>query len=118
MKDRWKSDYDRRQYRLMIEQIDLFNEGKMALSSLVPGLNGLVSALEIPEPSWKAAFINEWGILEIVYAMALDRLNNGSTDGCGEIHLTADELDLVQKSVKNLQRIILSRPTVQSAPPL
>ena len=67
------SEYDQRQYRLMLEKIGSFEQGHIRLDSLIADLDGLLNVLEEPDLSWKEAFQREWGKLEDERADALFR---------------------------------------------
>jgi hypothetical protein len=106
MNDDLKHAHDRRQYQLMIEQLSLFSQERLSLGLLVSRLKGLASTLELAPPSWKDEFTNQWGTLEIVYAMALNRAKSVAGDSHSEIILSKEEHSLVLTSIKNLQRLI------------
>jgi hypothetical protein len=67
------SEYNQRQYRLMLEQLTTFEQGQMKLDILVTNLEGLLNTLEQIEESWKSPFLSEWGKLEDARAVALFR---------------------------------------------
>jgi len=67
------SEYDQRQYHLMLEKIRSFEQGDIRLDSLVTDLDGLLNVLEESDLSWKEAFQHEWGKLEDEQANALFR---------------------------------------------
>jgi hypothetical protein len=73
MVDNWKIEYDQRQFRLMHDQLILFEKGKLDLASLIKGIKGLLSVLEEVDESWIDKIRREWGILETVYAVAVQR---------------------------------------------
>ena len=66
------SEYDQRQYRLMLERIDAFERGLINLGTLVDDLEGLLHVLEAVCASWEQTFLSHWGVLEEVRAVALD----------------------------------------------
>jgi len=49
------SDYNNRQYRLMMNHLNGFGK-RMDLKRLINGLESLLGALKKPEAAWKAAF--------------------------------------------------------------
>jgi hypothetical protein len=65
------SEYNERQYRLMLAQLRRFEEGQTKLDALVDGLEGLLNSLEYISTSWRQAFLREWGRLEDERAYAL-----------------------------------------------
>lgn len=103
MNDLWKFEHDQRQYKLMLDQLSMFTEGNMDIGPLIGRLKALVFALEIAAPSWKDEFMDEWGTLEIIYAMARDRLESHPTDEVSGLITDAVALAQVAEAVKNLQ---------------
>ncbi|WP_145927357.1 hypothetical protein [Bradyrhizobium neotropicale] len=67
------TEYDARQLSLMIDELDAFDKKAINLPHLVSSLDGLQSALEDVDASWKIAFLKQWGVLEDVNADILDR---------------------------------------------
>jgi hypothetical protein len=65
------SEYDQRQYRLMLERIDAFERGAIRLGTLIDDLEGLLNVLEAVCASWEQAFLRHWGVLEDARAVAL-----------------------------------------------
>jgi hypothetical protein len=65
------SEYNERQYRLMLAQLKRFEEGQIRLNVLVDDLEGLLNRLEGLPNSWRQAFLHEWGKLEDERAYAL-----------------------------------------------
>ena len=94
------SDYDQRQYRLMLQAVERFEHGKATLSELVASLEALLTVLEATEESWKDTFRYEWGTLETEYAISLDR---------GELVLPPESMDLVHQAVANIRRFLQER---------
>jgi len=70
------SDYDRRQYALMVEKLDEFRKDNIPLGRLISDLNALLSVLENPDGNWKIMFRKQWSILERINAVAAFRANN------------------------------------------
>ncbi|MBX9681576.1 MAG: hypothetical protein K2X38_22705 [Gemmataceae bacterium] len=94
------SDYDQRQYRLMLQQLERFEQGKATLSDLIASLDALLSVLESTEENWKEAFRYEWGTLETEYAISLDR---------GEPVLPSESMSLVHQAVANMEALLRDR---------
>lgn len=67
------SEYDQRQYRLMLDRLNGFERGIIGIGKLIDDLYALVNVLESAPDSWKRYFLQEWGDLEITRAGALDR---------------------------------------------
>src|ERR1043166_8465956 len=64
-------DFDQRQYRLMLDRLVAFDEGRIRLDTLVDDLEGLLNILAEPDPAWKRTFLGFWGELEEERAYAL-----------------------------------------------
>ncbi|SRR6266567_7093073 len=62
-----------RQLGLMAERLDSFASGDIYIAQAISDLEGLLYALELTSDGWKDEFREEWGELEIAYAVALDR---------------------------------------------
>lgn len=65
------SEFDQRQYQLMLDRLVAFEHGRIRLDSLVDDLDGLLNALKGIEPAWKRSFLHQWGRLEVERAFAL-----------------------------------------------
>jgi hypothetical protein len=91
------SDYDNRQYGLMLEQLNQFESKRIDLKHLITGLESLLGVLEKVDPKWKSAFQSKWGVLEEVYADMLDR---------GHKELPGLHQDLVAKAVRDLKAMV------------
>lgn len=57
----------------MLERLVAFEAGNLSAHSLVNDLEGLLSALENADKSWRQAFLQSWGGMEDVRAVAIDR---------------------------------------------
>lgn len=91
------SDYDNRQYALMLEQLNQFESKRIDLKHLISGLESLLCLLEKADAAWKSTFQSRWGILEEVYADKLDRSHRD---------LPASHQKLVEKSVSELKAMV------------
>ena len=67
------SEHDQRLYRTMVEHLDQYDRGVIGLDQLIPSLDALLCILEGTDQAWRDAFRYEWGTLEMVHAIALDR---------------------------------------------
>jgi hypothetical protein len=65
------SEYNQRQYQIMLERIDAFEKGLIDLDTLVDDLEGLLNVLEAVPSSWRQAFLSNWGVVEEARAVAL-----------------------------------------------
>lgn len=62
-----------RNLRMMLSKLAAFENSELALSSLIPELEGLFNAVDLADPDWREGFWDLWGDLEISYALALNR---------------------------------------------
>jgi hypothetical protein len=85
------------QLRMMVSALAAFENGQLALSSLLPELEGLFNAVDLDDPDWRKKFWYSWGELEINYAMALD-MGWKSLDEVGE--------KIVAQAVADLKSLI------------
>ncbi|MBL8162844.1 MAG: hypothetical protein JNJ61_12725 [Anaerolineae bacterium] len=69
-KTKMNSDYNRRQYNLMLHIISLYQAGEIVMGQLLDDLSGLQDALIDVGRDWHNAFQDEWGILEITFAVS------------------------------------------------
>ena len=87
------SDREQRQLALMQQRIDGFRAGRLSIGRVIADLEGLVSALEETTREWKHSFIEQWGVLETAYAVALDRQERLPDAGDSDIAAALDGLD-------------------------
>ncbi|MEP7370492.1 MAG: hypothetical protein ABI662_12605 [Dermatophilaceae bacterium] len=92
------SDIDREehQYALMGERIDQFRAGEISIAPAIADLEGLLNALEHAADDWRDAFIEEWSVLEVAYAVALDSLEPLPTAADHDI---ADALSSLERHI-------------------
>jgi hypothetical protein len=62
-----------RQLALMRDRIASFRAGTSSIGLTIADLEGLVNALTLTPEAWRDRFMEEWSVLEIAYAVALDR---------------------------------------------
>lgn len=65
---------EQRQLALMQQRLADFRTGMVEIGRTVNDLEALLQALEGVSPDWRERFVDEWGYLEIAYAVALDRV--------------------------------------------
>jgi hypothetical protein len=69
---------------------------------VIADLEGLVHALEATPEEGTDSFIDEWSVLEIAYAVALDRQQPQPTAGNHDIAVALDALDaLIAQRIGN-----------------
>jgi hypothetical protein len=100
------NEHDQRQYRLMCDLLQRYEAAKTDLSSLIGGLEALLEALDDPCQEWNKQFRHEWGVLEIEYAVALDR---------GQTQLPPDSQARIDEAIKNMRRLLADRVTAETA---
>jgi hypothetical protein len=77
----------------MQQRIDGFRDGELSIGPVIADLEGLVHALEETPQEWKASFVEEWSVLEISNAVALDRHQPLPTARDHDIAAALDALD-------------------------
>ncbi len=94
------SEYDQRQYRLMLDRLNAFEKGLIQVGGLVSDLEGLLNALEGAETSWKQTFLSYWGKLEDARAVALFR---------GLSHLDQEATKRVDDAAAHFKLLVLEQ---------
>lgn len=94
--------HDQRLYRTMAENLDQYEGGAIGLDHLISSLDALLGVLEGMDQEWWDAFRYEWGTLETVYAIALDR---------GVTQLSPENQALIDEAIKNMRRLLADRIT-------
>jgi hypothetical protein len=105
----WKAKHNRRQYLLIADRLRQFEEGGSDLQALVSGLDALLSVLESPGEAWAEAFRSEWGTLETVYAVALDRKEQGLAPDTKTTINDPSNRALVTSSVQRMMQLVQDR---------
>lgn len=85
MNEKWKDEYDARQYARMLEQLGLFENHKLDLPELIKNLRALMTAFEEPDDAWIQKFKGEWWTLEQIYASSLDKEEKGEVKSYKEV---------------------------------
>ena len=97
--------HEQRLYRTMAEHLDQYEGGTIGLDHLISSLDALLEVLEGTDQVWRDAFRYEWGTLEMVYAIALDR---------GVTQLSPENQTLINEAIKNMRRLLVDRITAES----
>jgi hypothetical protein len=114
MEEQWKHDYDRRQYISMEEMLGRYEQRGIDLGSLIAGLESLLQCLELADEEWKNQFRSKWGILEEVYAVALDQIEQGAPENIGTILEETDNQRLIQNAVESIRQLLAGRHAAMS----
>jgi hypothetical protein len=94
------SEFNQRQYGLMLDRLNAFEKGTLSLDRLVVDLEGLLNALQGVASSWKQTFLGDWGELEDERAYALFR----------NIHILDEETsERIRQTVFRLKRSVLEK---------
>lgn len=72
--DAEQADPERRQLLLMLDRLDRFRGGELSIGPVINDLEALLYELELVDEPWRDEFVEGWSLLEIPYAVALDRL--------------------------------------------
>ena len=91
------SEREERQISLMRNLLAMHRRDQISISSLVGEFDFLIEALEEVSDEYKEKLRQEWGVLEEVYAVGLDR---------NEKELSEDNKKLVDRTVENLENIL------------
>jgi len=94
------SDYDERQYRLMLERLEAFLAGHVSMDKILADLEGLLSALEQPGEEWRRTFQEDVNELDIIWGVALDH---------GRTRLTEPEAKSAFESAERLKKLVLDK---------
>ena len=98
------SDREQRQFPLMQQRIEGFRDGRLSIGTVIGDLEGLASALDETSQEWKDPFIAEWSVLEVAYAVALDRQQPVPTAGDHDVAAALDALELLMRSAQGTAR--------------
>ena len=98
-------NYNNRQYKLMLQKISLFRQGKIEIPDLIGDLEGLLNALEEPNSNWKNTFQIECGELEQVYAFALYEERD---------YLNQKDIKVIEKVLDNIILLINEKITIEN----
>lgn len=96
------SEYDKRQLKLMYEQLVFFEKKRISLCSLIGCLEFLLNALELVDEKWEKNFLKETAALETVNAIEILR---ESEEGNCEMSYNEKE-GAVMDSVNKLKKLI------------
>lgn len=99
------TEYDIRQLRLMRENLILFENKELELSSLIGNLEFLLNALEFVNEEWEDKFLKEITTLETI--SALEIIKDAGEDISG-IKKNKKDL-LIFSSIQNLNNLINSK---------
>ncbi|MBB4200700.1 hypothetical protein CCR94_01050 [Rhodoblastus sphagnicola] len=94
------TDDQKTKLKLMLSQLAAFENGAMALDTLIPELEGLFSATALADADWREGFRDSWGDLEISYAFALDM---------GWKSLDEESEKLVSDAVAKLKTLVVEK---------
>src|SRR5438552_6557867 len=106
MPEQWKTDYVQRQYASMEEHLRRYEQGLIDLGSLIAGLDALLQRLEAADEGWRNGFRSKWGILEEVYAVALDRVEQGLSPNVETILEQPDNRGLIKQAIESIRRLL------------
>ena len=74
------TDYDQRQYKMMLSRVQAFLAGQLSLGKTVDDLDALLNAVRRVDVPWKESFQHQWGKLEDIRAAAIDESFKGFSD--------------------------------------
>ncbi|MBV9470592.1 MAG: hypothetical protein JOZ57_15240 [Abitibacteriaceae bacterium] len=97
------NEYDLRQYQRMADCLNRFRKGDLSLGNLIGDLEALLDVLGTSDENWKTAVKDQWRIMEINYAVALDRNSK----------LSPEDETQVQDAVEHIEQLLI--PKLQEA---
>jgi hypothetical protein len=89
----------------MPDHLKAFNKRKVPLGRLIGNLKGLVTALICPDLGWTHEFVSEWGFLEKIFALALDRKEQGVISDVEAVLNAPSNLVIMKNSIQRMQKI-------------
>ena len=89
-------DYNRRQYQRMSEALDSYRSGSVEIGQLIATLDALLELLQEPKEALASDLRHDWGVLEEIYAVSLDR---------GKPFNSQDE-DLISRGVERMRSLL------------
>jgi hypothetical protein len=116
MDNTWQIDQDKRQYKMMMEQLERFEEGKIDLGSVIASLETLLTSLQAAEKAWQDAFRSEWWTLEQVYAVALDQQERGVGVDAEAIIGDPENQKLITEAVENMKGLLAEQIVDEDEP--
>lgn len=106
MTDNWKIDYDKRQYQLMADCLQLFETKKLSLGDLISRLKGLLEVIEITDIPWKEKVRNEWWKLEQVYADAIYKYEQKLVSSIEIVIQMPSNQTIIISAIQNIRLLI------------
>ncbi len=88
---------DQKQYQLMKNYIEQYENGSLKLDRLINLLDALIEVLETPQPDWKENFRSEWWTLEQIYSLELETGNQS---------LEIESQNLIKDTIFNLKSLL------------
>jgi hypothetical protein len=107
--EQWRAAFDERQYALMEEHVCRYQAGDGDLASLIAGLDALFNTLEGADDGWKREFQRKWGILEEVYATALDRVERGLSQDVATVISDPEISALINTTIRSVRELLAPR---------
>ena len=94
------SDFDQRQYRRMLNSLNLFLAGSLSIGKLIADLEGLLKALEYLDDDWKKLYWQQWSYLEEARAISFER---------GDTKLNHEELKVAFDAANQVKLLVLEK---------
>jgi hypothetical protein len=103
------TQFNERQFALMESQVRRYKDGEISLASLISALEALVHSLESVEDSWIARFQREWGVLEELYSVALDRVERGVSASVDSTISEPDSSTSLDAAIDGIRKLLAER---------
>lgn len=93
--------YNLRQYRQIEGIIESFRRGDMDFAKLVGDIEALILSLQDIPNDWRNSLLSTWGVLEEIYAFALDQGSHQLDHRQAEaVYKTLDKLEAMLNAEK------------------
>ena len=91
------NEYDKRQYRLMIETVEVNKLDINSLGKIIISLEALLGQLKEPDQEWVKTFQRVWGKLEDIYSFNIVE---------EKTFLSQQEIEWITQALKELRTLI------------
>ena len=94
------NEYEKRQYTLMNDFLEAFEQKTIGIKTLIDSLRGLINTLDDADDAWKTDFSKSWWILEKTYSIASYRKESKIPDA---------SLDEISQAVNRMKQLLSAR---------
>ncbi len=101
------NDFNRKQYQIIIDKLNMYENGTLDLSRLIGDLEVLLGHIKDEDNNWRTLFLRQWGRLEDIYSIAL--VENSPLSKVDEDNI-AISINNIRKLVQDALNDYLARP--------